>query len=86
VGKVTSVVAAVTVAFFCLYGDALADGMMLKRHARQVVMHPSACRYGCVMRRPVCPDPYSCYSLYGAYGPYGGRAYWTRYTSAGWYP
>jgi hypothetical protein len=72
VGKVTCVVAAVLAAFFCLSGDALADGMMLKRHAGKVVVH--------------CPDRYSCYPLYGAYGPYGGRAYWTRYTWAGWYP
>jgi len=86
VGKVICVVAAVLAAFFCLSGDALADGMMLKRHARKVVVHPSACTHGCVVHRPVCPDPYSCYSMYGAYGPYGGRAYWTRYTRAGWYP
>jgi hypothetical protein len=86
VGKVTCVVAAITAAFFCLSGDAVADGMMLKRHARQAAMYPSACRYGCAVRRPVCSDPYSCNSLYGAYGPYGGRAYWTRYTWAGWHP
>jgi hypothetical protein len=70
-------------AFFCLSGDALADGMMLKRHTGKVA-HPSSCAHGCVMRRPVCPDPYSCYSLYGAYGPYGGRPYWSRYIWAGW--
>jgi hypothetical protein len=86
VGKVTCVVAAVLAAFFCLSSDAIADGMMLKRHAGKVVVHSYACTHGCVVRRPVCPDPYSCYSLYGAYGPYGGPAYWTRYTWAGWYP
>jgi hypothetical protein len=80
VGKVTCVVAAVLAAFFCLPSDASADGMILRRHAGKVVVHPS------VVRRPGCPDPYSCHSLYGAYGPYGGRAYWTRYTWAGWYP
>jgi hypothetical protein len=79
VGKITCVVAVVLAAFFCTSGDALADGMMLKRHT-----HSSACTHGCVVRRPVCPDPYSCYSLYGAYGPYGGRAFWSKYTWAGW--
>jgi NAD-dependent dihydropyrimidine dehydrogenase PreA subunit len=83
VGKVTYVVAAVLAAFFCLTGDALADGMMLKRHTRKVVVHPSGC-IGCIVRRPVCPD--SCNSPYGAYGPFGGHAYWTRYTRGGWYP
>jgi hypothetical protein len=63
---------------FSLSGDAFADGMTVKRHARKVVAHTSVVR-------PACPDPYSCNSLYGAYGPYGGYAYWTRYTYAGWY-
>jgi hypothetical protein len=84
VGKVTCVVAAVLAVFFCLSSGAIADGMVLKHHAGKVVMHPYACTHGCVVRRPACPDPYSCHSLYGAYGPYGGRAYWTRYTWAGW--
>jgi hypothetical protein len=79
VGKVTCVVVAVLAAFFCLSGDAFADGMIVKRHT-----HPYACTHGCVVHRPVCPDPYSCYSLYGAYGPYGGRAFWSKYTWAGW--
>jgi hypothetical protein len=86
VGKVTYVVAAALAALFCLSGDALADGMVLKRHARKAVVHHSACtRGGCVVRRPACPDRYSCYSMYGAYGPFGGGAYWTRFTYAGWY-
>jgi hypothetical protein len=78
VGKVTCVVAAVLAVLFTLSGDALADGMTVKRHARKVVAHT-------FVVRPVCPDPYSCHSLYGAYGPYGGHAYWTRYVYSGWY-
>jgi hypothetical protein len=62
-----------------LPGDAAADGVAVKRHARKVVAHTS------VVMRPACPDPYSCSSLYGAYGPDGGAAYWTRYNYAGWY-
>jgi hypothetical protein len=78
VGKVICVVTAALAVFFSLAGDASADGMTVKQHARKVVTQTSVVR-------PACPDPYSCSSLYGAYGPYGGAAYWTRYTYAGWY-
>jgi hypothetical protein len=78
VGKVTCVIAAALAVLFSLSGDASADGMTGKRHARKVVAHTSVVR-------PACPDPYSCSPLYGAYGPYGGGAYWTRFTYAGWY-
>jgi hypothetical protein len=81
VGKVTCVAAVLFAAFFCLSGEAAADGIMLKHHARKVA---SACADGCVVRRPACPDPYMCRSLYGAYGPYGGRGYWSMYTWSGW--
>jgi hypothetical protein len=77
VGKVTCVVAAALAVLFYLSGDALADGMTAKRHARKVVAD--------TVVRPTCSDPYSCRSLYGAYGPYGGQAYWTRFTYGGWY-
>ena len=81
-GRVTCRIAAVLAGlavFFCFCsGDATADGLVLKTHARKVLEYS-------VVRRAPCPDRYSCYSLYGAYGPYGGRAYWTRYTAAGWY-
>ena len=77
-GKVICVVAAALAVLFSMPGDASADGMMVKHHARKVVAHTS-------VMRPACPDPYSCSSLYGAYGPYGGAAYWTRYTYEGWY-
>ena len=84
-GKVTYVVAAVLAALFCSSGAALADGMVLKRHAKKAVVPHSTCTHGgCVERRPACPDPFSCHSTYGAYGPYGGAAYWTRFTYAGW--
>src|SRR4051812_20335807 len=85
VGKLIWMAAAVGATVLCLCADALADGVVVKRHAHKVSVHPHTCIQGCIVRRPVCPDPYSCYSLYGAYGPYGGRAYWTRYTRAGWY-
>jgi hypothetical protein len=78
VRKVTRVVAAALAALFFLSGDALADGIMVKRKARKVVEHTSVAPIA-------CPDPYSCRSLYGAYGPYGGYAYWTRFTYGGWY-
>ena len=39
VGKVTYVVAAAMAALFCLSGDALADEMTVKRHARKAVVH-----------------------------------------------
>jgi len=78
VGKVICVVAAAVAVLFSLSGDAFADGMKVKYHARKVVSPTPTLR-------PACPDPYSCASLYGAYGPYGGVAYWTRYTYAGWY-
>ena len=84
--KVIYVIAAVLATVFSLPGNALADGMMFKRHARNVAVQGIACSYGCVVRRPACPDPYSWSSLYGAYGPYGGRASLTRYTRAGWDP
>ena len=77
-GKVICVVAAALAVLLSLPGDASADGMTVKHHARKVVAHTS-------VMRPACPDPYSCSPLYGAYGPYGGAAYWTRYTYAGWY-
>ena len=77
-GKVTCVVAAAVAVLFSLPGDASADGMSVKHHARKAVPQTS-------VMRPACPDPYSCAPLYGAYGPYGGAAYWTRYTYAGWY-
>ena len=78
-GKVAYVAAAAMAAFSCLSGAALADEMVVKRHAaRKAVVHSSVVR-------PACPDPYSCHSLYGAYGPYGGHAYWTRYVYSGWY-
>ena len=77
-GKVICVVAAALAVLFSMPGDASADGMTVKHHARKVVAHTS-------VMRPACPDPYSCSPLYGAYGPYGGAAYWTRYTYAGWY-
>jgi hypothetical protein len=80
VGKVTCIAATLLAACFCLSGEALADGMVLKHHARKA----AACRHGCNVRPPACPDRYSCYSLYGAYGPYGGRAYWSMYTYSGW--
>jgi hypothetical protein len=76
--KVTCVVVAALAVLFFVSGDALADGMMMKRQARRVVEHASVVR-------PTCSDPYSCRSLYGAYGPYGGYAYWTRFTYGGWY-
>jgi hypothetical protein len=78
VGKVTYIAAATIAGFFCLSSAALADEMVVKRHARKPVVHSSAVR-------PACPDPYSCNTLYGAYGPYGGHAYWTRYVYSGWY-
>ena len=78
VGKVICVVAATLAVLLSLPGDASADSMTVKHHARKVVAHTSVVRTG-------CPDPYSCAPLYGAYGPYGGAAYWTRYTYAGWY-
>ena len=78
VGKVICVVAAALAVLFSMPGDASADGMTVKHHARKVVAHTS-------VMRPACPDPYSCSSLYGAYGPYGGAAYWSRYTYSGWY-
>jgi hypothetical protein len=68
----------------CAPAEVQADGVIVKHRAKVVVQQP-VCVHGCVVRRPVCPDPYSCYSLYGAYGPYGGYAYWTRFTGAGWY-
>ena len=77
-GKVTCVVAAALAVLFYLSGDALADGMTVKRHARKVVAADTVVR-------PACSDPYSCRSLYGGYGPYGGYAYWTRFTYGGWY-
>lgn len=77
-GKVICVVAAALVVLLSLPGDASADGMTVKRHARKAVAPTS-------VMRPACPDPYSCSPLYGAYGPYGGAAYLTRYTYAGWY-
>ena len=77
-GKVICVVAAALAVLSSLSGDASADGMTVKHHARKVVAHTS-------VMRPACPDPYSCSPLYGAYGPYGGAAYWTRYTYEGWY-
>lgn len=73
-GKATCVV--LTLLSF-LSGEALADGMTVKRQARKVVVD--------TIVRPTCSDPYSCRSLYGAYGPYGGEAYWTRFTYGGWY-
>jgi hypothetical protein len=79
VGKVICVAAAALAVLLSLPGDASADGMTVKQHARKVVAHTS------VVRSAACPDPYSCAPLYGAYGPYGGAAYWTRYTYAGWY-
>ena len=78
VGKVICVVAAALAVLLSLPGDASADNMTVKHHARKGVAHTSVVR-------PACPDPYSCAPLYGAYGPYGGAAYWTRYTYAGWY-
>ena len=78
VGKVICVVAAALAVLLSLPGDASADNMTVKHHARKGVAHTSVVRTG-------CPDPYSCAPLYGAYGPYGGAAYWTRYTYAGWY-
>jgi hypothetical protein len=83
VGKLVCMIAVAVAAVVCFSVDALADGMMAKRHARKAVVH--TCTHGCVVRRPVCPDPYLCSSLYGAYGPHGGSAYWARYTPAGWY-
>ena len=77
-GKVICVVAAALAVLLSLPGDASADSMTVKHHARKGVAHTSVVR-------PACPDPYSCAPLYGAYGPYGGAAYWTRYTYAGWY-
>jgi hypothetical protein len=85
VRKVTYVIAAVLTALVCLPGDAFADGMTVKRQSRKAVVHSACTHEGCIVRRPACPDPYSCSSLYGAYGPYGGAAYWSRYTYAGWY-
>jgi hypothetical protein len=78
VGKVTCVFAAALAMFFFSFGDALADGMAVKRQVRKTVRHD-------LVVRPACPDPYSCRSLYGAYGPYGGYTYWTRFTYGGWY-
>lgn len=78
VGKVTCVFAAALAVFFFSFGDALADGMAVKRQVRKTVRHD-------FVVRPACSDPYSCRSLYGAYGPYGGYAYWTRFTYGGWY-
>ena len=77
-GKVICVVAAALAVLLSSPGDASADGMAVKHHARKAVAHT-------FVVRPACPDPYSCSPLYGAYGPYGGAAYWTRYTYAGWY-
>jgi hypothetical protein len=86
VRKFTYVVAAALAASVCLLSDAFADGMAVKHQSRKVVVDHSACRHnGCVIRRPACPDPFSCSSLYGAYGPYGGGAYWSRFTYSGWY-
>ena len=83
--KSTYVIAAMLTALVCLPSEALADGMPVKR-SKKVVVQQSACTHdGCAVRRPACPDPYSCSSLYGAYGPYGGPAYWSRFTYAGWY-
>ena len=78
VGKIMGVVAAAGALLFSLYGNALADGMIVKHRAGKVISQTSVVR-------SACPDPYSCAPLYGAYGPYGGAAYWTRYTYAGWY-
>jgi hypothetical protein len=78
VGKIICVVAAALAVFFSVSGDASAEGVTVKHHARKVVPPTSVIR-------PACPDPYSCSSLYGAYGPYGGAAYLTRYTYSGWY-
>ena len=77
-GKVICVVAAALAVLLYSPGDASADGMTVKNHARKAQAYTSA-------MRPACPDPYSCSPLYGAYGPYGGAAYWTRFTYAGWY-
>lgn len=86
VRKFTYVVAAALTAVACLPGDVFADGIAVKHQGRKAAAYHSGCAHdGCVARRPVCPDPYSCSSLYGAYGPYGGAAYWTRFTYAGWY-
>ena len=76
--KVICVLAAALAVFLSWFGDASADAMAVKQHARKSVAHTTTVR-------PACPDPYSCSPLYGAYGPYGGAAYWTRYTYSGWY-
>ena len=82
--KFLVLIAIALASLLCLPSPVLADGMPVKRHVKRVVPPPTCVHARCFVRRPVCPDGYSCYSLYGAYGPYGGSLYWTRYTYAGW--
>ena len=78
-GKTICVVAAALAVFLSVPGDASADGMKVKHHARKVAADtPPSSALLAQMRTRARP-------LYGAYGPYGGAAYMTRYTYSGWY-
>ena len=81
-GKLVWIIAVAVATVVCFSVDALADGMMVKRHARKAVVH--TCTHGCVVRRPVCPDPYCVTRSTAHMGPMGGPPT-GRYTPAGWY-